>query len=268
MKGGAQPGTLQSEQERRPGPVKHPVDIPTRETVDFITANVPPGSSILEVGCGRGDVAAALHSKGYHVTALDPNPEALRAAHSRGVPTVQARWPEFHCPPQDAIVFILSLHHIPELKESVEAARDLLKPTGKLLVEDFTHRQVDSVTLGWFLELVHSPPSRQRITPVEGEFASGLLTTDDAVALWKECHAEALHTAKEMTGIVATTFDLREAGSPPFLYRYLVPVLEDTFEAAAFLEGVFQEETQRAARGEISPIGLRLVGSQFPTAQE
>ena len=40
--------------------VRKPIDVATRETVEFIRAHSAPGDRVLEVGCGRGEVAHAL----------------------------------------------------------------------------------------------------------------------------------------------------------------------------------------------------------------
>jgi hypothetical protein len=45
-----------------------------------------------------------------------------------------------------------------------------------------------------------------------------------------------------------------------YLYRYLVPALPETGEAAQIVEQVKCEEERRAAAGAIVPIGRRMVG--------
>ena len=51
-----------------------------------------PSSEILDLGCGTGNVAIPLAERGFHVHAIDPEPEMLRegrkresAAHSCGI---------------------------------------------------------------------------------------------------------------------------------------------------------------------------------------
>jgi ubiquinone/menaquinone biosynthesis C-methylase UbiE len=45
----------------------------------------PPGSGVLDVGCGTGDDAVALQSRGVQVTGIDASPEMVRIARERGV---------------------------------------------------------------------------------------------------------------------------------------------------------------------------------------
>src|SRR4030095_4704083 len=90
-----------------------PSDVPTRETLGFLKSHVPVGANILEIGCGEGQVASELLSHGYHVTALDSDPEVVARARKRGVPAVVGSWPQFGGGLVfDAIGFTRSVHHI------------------------------------------------------------------------------------------------------------------------------------------------------------
>jgi SAM-dependent methyltransferase len=55
---------------------------------ELIHAAVPPGSEILELGCGAGRITHELIALGHRVTAVDNSPEML--AHVRGAETVLA----------------------------------------------------------------------------------------------------------------------------------------------------------------------------------
>jgi hypothetical protein len=46
-------------------PMHRPIDIPTRETADFLASHLQSSSTLLEVGCGDGDVAAELARRGH-----------------------------------------------------------------------------------------------------------------------------------------------------------------------------------------------------------
>src|SRR4030095_6594699 len=70
---------------------KRPSDVPTRETLGFLKSHVPVGANILEIGCGEGQVASELLSHGYHVTALDSDPEVIARARKRRVSAVRRR---------------------------------------------------------------------------------------------------------------------------------------------------------------------------------
>jgi hypothetical protein len=64
-----------------------------------------------------------------------------------------------------------------------------------------------------------------------------------------------------MTRAIEESFTVRETQSVPYLYRHIVPVLDETREAAAFVDAVFQEEARLGQQGEIVLIGRRIVGS-------
>ncbi len=49
-------------------------------TMDAVTARIPSGSSVLDLGCGTGLDAEFLARKGYRVTAVDWSPEMVRRA--------------------------------------------------------------------------------------------------------------------------------------------------------------------------------------------
>src|SRR5205809_7948071 len=100
--------------------VNRPVDVPTRETLEFLESHIPVGAEVLEVGCGEGQVACELLKRGYRVTGLDSDPEIVARAKHRGVPAVVGSWPNFASSVSfDAIAFTRSLHHINPLREAL-----------------------------------------------------------------------------------------------------------------------------------------------------
>lgn len=46
----------------------------------LVDAMVPPGSRILDAGCGPGRVGSELHSRGHHVVGVDIDPALIEAA--------------------------------------------------------------------------------------------------------------------------------------------------------------------------------------------
>jgi 2-polyprenyl-3-methyl-5-hydroxy-6-metoxy-1,4-benzoquinol methylase len=72
---------------------------PAAQLVQF--AQVKPGESVLDVGCGTGVVAITAARAGAHVTALDLTPELLEQARENGriAQRVDITWPRLSSHP-------------------------------------------------------------------------------------------------------------------------------------------------------------------------
>jgi len=238
-----------------------PVDVPTRETVAFVMSHSAAKATVLEIGCGEGDVASVLLNRGYGVIGVDASQESVARAQERGVSAVWATWPEFECGDVDTVAFTRSLHHITPLSGAIRKARKLMTKKGVLLVEDFSVYEADETTINWLLETLRSPAARGLIQPIRGAFVTELLGADDAIVVWRNGHDHDLHTMAAMTQAIAEEFIVHEPFAVPYLYRYLVPVLHETPQATEFLQGVFEEEVRLGGRGDIVLIGRRIVAS-------
>lgn len=103
---------------------------------------VPEGSRILDVGCGTGIVSFHLLDAvpNSTVVGLDNSAAMLDAARARVsddsrisfVEGDAARLGEYFSEPFDAIVYSASIFLIPDYRESLLSARDLLSPGGKI----------------------------------------------------------------------------------------------------------------------------------------
>jgi 2-polyprenyl-3-methyl-5-hydroxy-6-metoxy-1,4-benzoquinol methylase len=98
------------------------------------------GGDVLDVGCGDGLLAQRLASVSRSVTAIDPDPAAIRRATKRlakcrHVAVSQEAFDDFHPGHRrfDLITFVASLHHM-DLRASLAKARDLLTPHGEIAV--------------------------------------------------------------------------------------------------------------------------------------
>jgi SAM-dependent methyltransferase len=237
-----------------------PIDVATRETVMFLTAHIPLGAEILEVGCGEGKVAYELLKRGYRVTGLDSDAEVVAKAQRRGVPATIASWPEFGGNVSfDAIAFTRSLHHISPLREAIGHARELLRPTGLLLIEDFAFKDVNEATINWFVKVLRSKQGMALINRVSDQLVTELLSSTNAMETWQRNRAHEVHSIAAMSEIVSERFVVRETQSVPYFYRYLIPVLAATSETVLFVEEVFQQEAIRGQRGEIVLLGRRII---------
>jgi SAM-dependent methyltransferase len=244
---------------------KQPTDVPTRETLIFLISHVPAGAEILEIGCGEGHLACELMRFGYRVTGLDSDPDVIARAQGRGVPAVVGSWPEFSGSVSfDAIAFTRSLHHISPLREATGRARELLKPTGSLLIEDFAFEEVDETTLDWFARVLRSKQAMALINLIPGQLVTDLLSSRDVMEVWQRNRGHDVHSITTIYEAVAERFVPHETRSVPYLYRYLIPVLAETSKAASFVNEVFQQETVLGQRGEVVLLGRRIMASPRP----
>lgn len=95
---------------------------------------------VIDIGCGRGDLAAALVRRGYSVTGIDPQEVALASARARAPGADFIACEARAIPARDgsfgAAVFVNSLHHLPgpDMLPGLAEAWRLLRPGGVLLV--------------------------------------------------------------------------------------------------------------------------------------
>src|SRR5207247_8329777 len=191
-----------------------PSDVPTCETLKFLQAHIPVGATILEVGCGKGEVACELLKRGYHVSGLDSNPEVIVSAQARGVPAVVASWPKFASSVSfDAVAFTRSLHHINPLGEAIARARELLNPAGLLLIEDFALDEVDEATVHWFVKVLRSEQGKASINRIADQLATKLLSASDVMQTWHRNRAHDLHSFTAINKAIAAQFVIRETQS-------------------------------------------------------
>lgn len=95
----------------------------------------PPGR-IVDVGCGRGDLAALLVARGWTAIGVEPSPAACDVAKARGIDcrlgtldTVKLESGSY-----DAAVFQHSLEHVTDAATDLRRIRDALAPDGIALV--------------------------------------------------------------------------------------------------------------------------------------
>ena len=154
-----------------------------------------------------------------------------------------------------------SLHHIRPLRTAIDRARELLNPLGLLLIEDFAFEEADDATIDWFLSVLRSEQGRRSVNPVTGQLVTDLLSSNNAMEVWRLNRGHDVHPFKMINETIAERFVVRETQTVPYLYRYLIPVLAETSEAVSFVNEVFQRETVAGQRGEIVLLGRRIVAS-------
>jgi SAM-dependent methyltransferase len=94
-----------------------------------------PGRA-LDVGCGRGDLGAELHTRGWSVDGVDPSAEACAVARRRGIDARQGvlGGVELAAESYDAVIFQHCLEHVVEPRADLALAHRLLRPGGRVIV--------------------------------------------------------------------------------------------------------------------------------------
>jgi SAM-dependent methyltransferase len=94
-----------------------------------------PGT-LLDIGCGRGDLAASWIADGWRAIGVEPSPEACETARARGVQTLTGTLDSVTLDPEsvDAAVFRHSLEHVPDPREDLRRVYAALRPAGRVAV--------------------------------------------------------------------------------------------------------------------------------------
>jgi SAM-dependent methyltransferase len=195
----------------------------------FIEAHLPPPPArVLEVGCGRGDLARAIADSGYEVVAIDPDAPAGELFQAVSLEEFAADRTF------DAVVASRALHHIPDLPGSVARIAGLLRPVGRFILDEHACDRLDERTARWYLERrsashPHAPSSLEA-----------------CIAEWEADHAD-LHGYEAMRKELDRRFTERFFTWRPYLYGELTAVDEE--EERALIEA-----------GAIEAMGFRYVG--------
>ncbi|MGZ4173168.1 MAG: class I SAM-dependent methyltransferase [Solirubrobacteraceae bacterium] len=91
---------------------------------------------LLDIGCGRGDLAASWIDAGWEVLGVEPSGEAADAARRRGADVLGGTLATVQLEPEtiDAAVFRHSLEHVIDPRHDLERVRRALRPEGRLAV--------------------------------------------------------------------------------------------------------------------------------------
>jgi SAM-dependent methyltransferase len=198
--------------------------------IAFVEQHLPPRPArVLEIGCGRGELARALADRGFDVVAIDP--AAPEGAIYRRVSLAEFADPA----PFDAVVAIRSLHHIPDLDGAVATMAELLRPGGRLIVHEHAWERLDDRTARWYLE--------RRTARGPGAPASLARCVDE----WNQDH-EHLHTGASMLEALGRRFTRLHLTWTPYLHGELAPLV------------TADQEQSLIDAGTINPTGFAFVG--------
>jgi len=227
------------------------------ETYRFLFPALAGRKRILEVGCGRGALAAKLGAQGFALTALDQSLKHVEARDAAGVTFVERDFLAYEAEPFEAIFFVTSLHHVSPLDSALRRAHELLVPGGLLLIDEFSVEAPDAQTARWYYEL-------QELLALSGLYHSEHIhgsAAETPLARWSAEHQEdpPLNTGSVMTTAVAQRFEVLETTLGPYLYRYLGGGLRADEQGQRLARFILESEKKRIAEGTLRPVGLRLI---------
>jgi SAM-dependent methyltransferase len=210
-----------------------------RSVAAFVREQLPPQpASVLEVGCGEGELALELDAAGYDVVAIDP--EAPSGGIFRTV-----RLEDFDGSGLfDAVVASLSLHHIEDLGAAVDRIAGLLETSGVLILNEWDRGRFEGATARWYFH------QRQALAALGREHAEIEPTFEEWWVTWAERRSD-VHPYAAMRPELDRRFSERLLEWVPYLYGYRL--------------GGEVEPLERALidSGEIDAIGFRYVGTRL-----
>jgi 2-polyprenyl-3-methyl-5-hydroxy-6-metoxy-1,4-benzoquinol methylase len=199
------------------------------DVVAFVRAALPaPPLRVLEIGAGDGALAAVLAEAGCDVLAVDP---AGAAPHVRPLAVADVDEPAGSF---DAAVAVVSMHHVEPLRASCRKIAELIRPGGRLIVDEFDVERFDERAARWML----------------GQWAAvGREATEDAPGLVAALR-EHIHPVALLTETLADDFALGEPVRGPYLHRWELP------------RGLRHAEVDLIAAGALPATGARFVGAR------
>lgn len=222
--------------------------VATAYTHDFVRHHLPEGArSVLEIGCGNGELAARLLDDGLRVVAIDSDEACVAAARATGVDARLATWPAPVDEAFDTVLFTRSLHHIAALDEAIMAAVAAVAPRGAIIVEDFRTEADSARTDAWYSGVVRSLDADGALQD-EGS-AERLLEKLDFGE-----HRHELHSSIAMAEALSRHGELADEDAA-YYFRYL----ESELREAEMAQPMLALELAAIDASEIDALGKRFV---------
>ncbi len=141
----------------------HGTQLPRRLAKCLALAQIQPGVRLVDLGCGRGELALQAASHGAVTLAVDPSPHALRlvaealsswAEPPKRIHLLRAQGENLPIASDWADVVVLSdvVEHIPDrgLGQLLDECRRILRPLGRLVI----HTQPNRILLDYTVPLL------------------------------------------------------------------------------------------------------------------
>lgn len=222
---------------------------------EFATAQA---TRVLEVGCGRGELAAALIGAGYDVDAVDQSLEAVEASRARGVMAQQVDFLRYEGGPFDLVVFSRTLHELSDVKRGLRQAERVLSAGGLVIVDEFGRDWADRPTAGFFYDVCYLLGATGVLSPPMGPEDEDPLVRWQAE--WSHARPNPRPGAQEISEMVQERFDLLRVDRCAYLYRHIGQWVREDSEGESVVCRLREVELRRLARADIQPMGMRLVG--------
>ena len=105
------------------------------------------GESILDLGCGDGQLTQRIAATGANLVGVDASPEMVSAALSRGVRAVEARAESLPFPDKafDAVFSNAALHWVRDQDAMISQVHRILKPNGRFVAEMGGHGNIAAI---------------------------------------------------------------------------------------------------------------------------
>ena len=137
-----------------------------------------PGETVLDLGCGTGELAARIAAAGARVWALDADPAMVAAARERLGPerVLLADGHDFSLPePVDAVFSNAALHWMPRPAEVIARVRAALRPGGRFVAELGGAGNIDAILEAFGAALAEAglpTPPNPWYFPTPGRYAT------------------------------------------------------------------------------------------------
>jgi ubiquinone/menaquinone biosynthesis C-methylase UbiE len=166
--------------------------------------------------------------------------------------------------PFDAVIFTRALHHMSDLQQTIVTVKQLLKPEGRIICQDYTSNRFDHKMASWLYQM-------QRLLFLRGHYDTDPATLPDEAAsieavrtawLQRGCQHH-LNRYAEMMSALSSAFHEHSFAPVPYLFvsigngmRHTTP--EQERDLLTFLKHMEQDLIEH---GDIQGVGFRCVGS-------
>jgi SAM-dependent methyltransferase len=122
------------------------------------------GESILDLGCGDGQLSAVLEAKGARVTGVDIDASMLDTARNRGIDARFMDGQALDFPAEfDAVFSHASIHWMPEVDKVFAGVWRALKSGGRFVAETGSHRNIAAIHTAMIASLLQFDVAPERI---------------------------------------------------------------------------------------------------------